>query len=180
MLSLLQKSRKIFDPADHDQPRKRKAVSPVVNVVDSNAAVAPPPVVTTTGSSLIDGSGCIYCGLTSPKQRKGGRQEALVRCNDCPTTGLFTTSAMRWLWLTPYFSPFAYRMTWCVASIKFSPFFLAVHPSCMDYSEKLIKKIVQLSTWQCTNCKTCQECHEANDDVRDKFRCMHYADLDVL
>ena len=94
MLSLLQKSRKIFDPADHDQPRKRKAVSPVVNVVDSNAAVAPPPVVTTTGSSLIDGSGCIYCGLTSPKQRKGGRQEALVRCNDCPTTGLFTTSAM--------------------------------------------------------------------------------------
>ena len=85
----------------------------------------------------------------------------------------------RWLWLTPYFSPFAYRMTWCVASIKFS-FFLAVHPSCMDYSEKLIKKIVQLSTWQCTNCKTCQVCHEANDDVRDKFRCMHYADLDVL
>ena len=38
----------------------------------------------------------------------------------------------------------------------------------MDYSEKLIKKIVQLSTWQCTNCKTCQECHEANDG-RDGF-----------
>jgi len=120
------KSRKIFDPADHDQPRKRKAASPVVNVVDSNSAAAPPtsaPVTTT--SSLIDGSGCIYCGLTSPKQRKGGRQESLVRCKDCPTT---------------------------------------VHPSCMDYSEKLIKKIVQLSAWQCTNCKTCQECHEANDD----------------
>ena len=86
MLSLLlQKSRKIFDPADHDQPRKRKAASPVVNVVDSNSAAAPPPV--TTSSSLIDGSGCIYCGLTSPKQRKGGRQEALVRCKDCQTTG---------------------------------------------------------------------------------------------
>ena len=93
MLSLLlQKSRKIFDPADHDQPRKRKAVSPVVNVLDSNAA-APPAVAAavvasvTTTSSLIDGSGCIYCGLTSPKQRKGGRQEALVRCKDCQTTG---------------------------------------------------------------------------------------------
>ena len=47
----------------------------------------------------------------------------------------------------------------------FFPFSFLVHPSCMDYSEKLIKKIVQLSTWQCTNCKTCQECHEANDDV---------------
>ena len=96
MLSLLQKSRKIFDPADHDQPRKRKAVSPVVNVLDSNAAAPPASVASaaanaaasvTTTSSLIDGSGCIYCGLTSPKQRKGGRQEALVRCKDCQTTG---------------------------------------------------------------------------------------------
>ena len=93
----LQKSRKIFDPADHDQPRKRKAVSPVVNVLDSNAA-APPAVAAavvasvTTTSSLIDGSGCIYCGLTSPKLRKGGRQEALVRCKDCQTTGPFSIS----------------------------------------------------------------------------------------
>ena len=97
MLSLLQKSRKIFDPADHDQPRKRKAASPVVNVVDSNSAAAPqattPPAMPVTTSSsaspLIDGSGCIYCGLTSPKQRKGGRQESLVRCKDCPTSGLY-------------------------------------------------------------------------------------------
>ena len=96
MLSLLQKSRKIFDPADHDQPRKRKAASPVVNVVDSNSAAAPQattppamPVTTSSSSPLIDGSGCIYCGLTSPKQRKGGRQESLVRCKDCPTSGLY-------------------------------------------------------------------------------------------
>ena len=93
----LQKSRKIFDPADHDQPRKRKAASPVVNVVDSNSAAAPqattPPAMPVTTSSsaspLIDDSGCIYCGLTSPKQRKGGRQESLVRCKDCPTSGLY-------------------------------------------------------------------------------------------
>ena len=36
----------------------------------------------------------------------------------------------------------------------------------MDYSEKLIKKIFQSASWQCTNCKTCHVCQEANDDVR--------------
>ena len=34
----------------------------------------------------------------------------------------------------------------------------------MDYSEKLIKKIFQSASWQCTNCKTCHVCQEANDD----------------
>ena len=34
----------------------------------------------------------------------------------------------------------------------------------MDYSEKLIKKIFQSASWQCTNCKTCHVCGEANDD----------------
>ena len=34
----------------------------------------------------------------------------------------------------------------------------------MDYSEKLIKKIFQSASWQCTNCKTCHICQEANDD----------------
>ena len=44
----------------------------------------------------------------------------------------------------------------------------SVHPSCMDYSEKLIKKIFQSASWQCTNCKTCHVCQEANDDVSAK------------
>ena len=71
----------------------------------------------------------------------------------------------------------------------FFPFSFLVHPSCMDYSEKLIKKIVQLSTWQCTNCKTCQECHEANDDVSAgmgraymifKSRCLSFMKFDRI
>ena len=43
---------------------------------------------------------------------------------------------------------------------------LSVHPSCMDYSDKLIKKLFQSQPagWQCVNCKSCIECQEANED----------------
>ena len=57
-------------------------------------------------------------------------------------------------------------LTYSLLSIHthFFVFFFKVHPSCMDYSEKLIKKIFQSASWQCTNCKTCHVCGEANDD----------------
>jgi hypothetical protein len=96
-----QKSRKIFDPADHDQPaRKRKALSPVVcsggsdygggSLDNSSAAL----VVQARSQVTIDVSvpkpregGCIYCGLSASKQRRG-RLEPIIRCSECPTTGI--------------------------------------------------------------------------------------------
>lgn len=40
---------------------------------------------------------------------------------------------------------------------------LAVHPSCMDYSPELARKILS-TTWQCTNCKTCSVCQDAKPE----------------
>ena len=52
-----------------------------------------------------------------------------------------------------------------MAAIYF-PF--AVHPSCLDYSEELARKILSAVFWQCINCKTCSVCDEADplEDVR--------------
>jgi len=42
----------------------------------------------------------------------------------------------------------------------------SVHPSCLGYSEKLAKRILSATFWQCVNCKTCSICNEA-DPVKD-------------
>ena len=61
--------------------RKRKAMSPV-------AGSSAEDTVSRQQSALKPrGGGCIYCGLSSQKQRKGGKLEPLIRCKDCPTTG---------------------------------------------------------------------------------------------
>ena len=83
----LQKSRKIFDPADHDQPvRKKKAQSPV-SCSGSDSLSSHDTNTVRHGVPKPREGGCIYCGLAQAKQRKGGRLESLIRCNDCPTTG---------------------------------------------------------------------------------------------
>ena len=81
-----QKSRKIFDPADHEQPvRKRKAASPSLNG-DSGATSASIEAPLQNGGLKPREGGCVYCGLTTAKPKKG-KLEPLLSCKDCPTTG---------------------------------------------------------------------------------------------
>ena len=109
-----QKSRKIFDPADHEQPvRKRGKISsssppPTLgaanfNGVEANVSVdsaSSPPSLTSEdggqrhGPSTSGGSAggrmkrhTEVCTECYSAKNKLGKKEALVRCRDCPTIG---------------------------------------------------------------------------------------------
>ncbi len=114
LFTLLQKSRKIFDPADHDQPaRKRSKLhssgsppppslsSSVQNGggddAESEATAADtsmsPPVLTADGGggsgdakskSYVGGDVCNQC---MEAKNKLGRKEPLVSCRDCSLKG---------------------------------------------------------------------------------------------
>ena len=199
----MQKSKKIFDPADHDQPaRKRKTsdstgTSPVnnqsaftstsvtipvlsprssqgmrqpnVGTSPSSRGAAVTPKLYVSHASQVSGNSlksiaikrenaCMYCGLDTPKQR-AGRVEHLLKCKDCINIGkLFIISR-----------DVGVSGRAVVASLPMLynneyTFIFSVHPSCMDYSEELTRKIMSMP-WQCTNCKTCFFCKQANDDV---------------
>lgn len=131
------KSRKIFDPADHEQPSRKRKFSNLQDrgevLEDENHVVpqdhfvapAPPeihPIETPKVKEEIQET-CYFCKSTSAKNKRG-KPEALLHCRDCTTI---------------------------------------VHPSCMDYTENLTKTILA-SSWQCINCKTCSICEDANED----------------
>ena len=105
----LQKSRKIFDPADHEQPvRKRGKISsssppPTLssnfNGVEANVSVdsvsSPPNLTSEHGGASTSGGiagGRVkrhteICTECYSAKNKLGKKEALVRCRDCPTIG---------------------------------------------------------------------------------------------
>ena len=133
-LYFTQKSKKIFDPADHDQPsRKRKASDPLPGGSPSSYTSANSSLPNSssprsnqiprqTGGQAASPSGrgahfrkdnalvnsirsgspslnsqiksiaikrenaCMYCGLDTPKQKKG-RIEHLLKCKDCVNIG---------------------------------------------------------------------------------------------
>ena len=58
----------------------------------------------------------------------------------------------------------------------FSHFISPVHPSCLDYTEELTRKILT-TAWQCTNCKTCSVCEEANPDEDEEMLFCDSCDL---
>ena len=49
-------------------------------------------------------------------------------------------------------------------SIKIKSFIFIGHPSCLKYSEKLVKKILTVR-WQCLDCKKCIICHKGDDSL---------------
>ncbi|TRY63254.1 hypothetical protein TCAL_02608 [Tigriopus californicus] len=131
------KSRKIFDPADHEQPSRKRKFSTLqdrdtvleddTHVVPQEPFVAPSPVdiIPNEPSKVKEEvqETCYLCKGTSAKNKRG-TPEALLHCRDCTTI---------------------------------------VHPSCMDYTENLTKTILA-SSWQCINCKTCSICEDASED----------------
>ena len=131
---LIQKSKKIFDPADHDQPsRKRKASDPLPgsspssytsansslpnsssprssqiprqtsgqaaspsgrgahfrkdsSIANSIRSGSPSPNNPIKSIAIKRENACMYCGLDTPKQKKG-RIEHLLKCKDCVNIG---------------------------------------------------------------------------------------------
>ena len=132
-----QKSKKIFDPADHDQPsRKRKASDSIAgpgsspssytstnssfpnsssprsnqtnrqtsgpsaspssgrgphfsknsNMVNSIHSGSPSSISSVKSLAIKRENACMYCGLDTPKQKKG-RIEHLLKCKDCVNIG---------------------------------------------------------------------------------------------
>uniref|UniRef100_A0A0K2V691 Atherinlike [Aplysia californica] n=1 Tax=Lepeophtheirus salmonis TaxID=72036 RepID=A0A0K2V691_LEPSM len=106
------KSRKIFDPADHETPsRKRKIVSN-----------SPTP---SADEEFPKEDICLCCEGGSSKNKKGN-PEPLLKCKDCSNI---------------------------------------VHPSCLEYTDVLSKKILEAPTWQCINCKVCAICESNKEDI---------------
>jgi hypothetical protein len=70
-----------------------------------------------------------------------GVPEEMINCAECGNSG------------TVYF----------ISNSNKTLFFLG-HPSCLQYSEKLVKKI-QTIHWQCIDCKRCIVCNKSDDSV---------------
>ena len=164
---IFQKCRKIFDPADHEQPSRKR------NKTSSSAANSPtPPNLSINGGqgqhhmSMEDPSAsppqlalrvgnpnnsneqvCSHCNMSKNKM---GKKEQLVHCRDCAIMGKYTCALIQ------------ARIFQRIISIK-------VHPTCLEYSEELSRKILSAVYWQCINCKTCCLCEEADplEDVSE-------------
>lgn len=135
-LFLFQKSRKIFDPADHEAPsRKRKISSPTPPMLlaadqqqqdmlkplqleagmpngNNPPALSPGPVSAGGGTALVqpkkevDGEVCMYCGQGNQKK------STLIRCKDCPTIGNKSKQVVLSSSLA-YFSLFKFQFILC-------------------------------------------------------------------